>query len=61
MILTAITFHFQTQQMSSAGTHEVEGKEPYYTGIDFMEEKPDQQKVEKPERDTKITGKGLEN
>ena len=61
VILTAITLHCQTQQMYSAGTHEVEGKEPYYMGIDFMEKKPDQWKVEKPERDGKITGKGLEN
>ena len=47
--------------MYSTGTCEIEGKEPYYTGIDFMEKKPDWWKVEKPERDAKITGKGLEN
>ena len=61
VILMDITLHHQTQQTSSTGMHEVEGKESYYTGIDFMEKKPDWQQVEKPERDGKIIGKGLEN
>ena len=55
MILTAITLHCQTQQMYSTGMPEVEGKDLYYMGIDFMVRKPDQLKVEKPERDGKIT------
>ena len=55
MILTVITLHCQTQQMYSTGTQEVEGKELYYMGTDFMMRKLDLLKVENPERDGKIT------
>ena len=55
LILTVITLHCQTQQMYSAGMHEVEEKELYYMGTDFMVRKPDLLKVEKPERNSKIT------
>ena len=54
VILTAITLLHQTQQAYSAGTGEVEGKEPYYMGIDFMVRKPGLPKVEKPGRGGKI-------
>ena len=50
-----------TQQMYSTGTHGVEGGEPYYTAIDYMERKPDQWKVERPERDGQIINRGYEN
>ena len=42
-------------EMYSTGTHEVEGKELYDMGTDFLVRKPDPLKVEKPERDGKIT------
>ena len=42
-------------QMYSAGTHEVERKELYYMVTDLLVRKPDLLKVEKPERDGKIT------
>ena len=58
VILMAVTLHCQTQQMYSTGMPKVEGKEPYYMGIDFMVRKPDWWKVEKPERDGKITDNG---
>ena len=44
-----------TQQTYSAGMHKVGGKELYYMGTDFLVRKPDLLKVEKPERDGKIT------
>ena len=50
-----------TQQTCSTGMHGVEGGEPYYTAIDCMERKPDQWKVEGPERDGKITNRGYKN
>ena len=49
------TLHCLTQQIYSTGMHEVEGKELYYMGIDFLVRKLDPLKVEKPERDGKIT------
>ena len=49
------TLHHLTQQMYSAGMHEVEGKELYYMGTDFLVRKLDPLKVEKSERDGKIT------
>ena len=55
MILAGTTLHHPTQQMYSAGTCKVEGKELYYMGTDFLVKKPGLQKVEKPERDGKIT------
>ena len=55
MILKVITLHHQTQQTYNTGMHEVEGKELYYMGTDFMVRKPDLLKEEKPERDGKIT------
>ena len=55
MILTVTTFHHPTQQMYSTGTCEVEGKGLYYMGTDFLVRKLDPLKVEKPERDGKIT------
>ena len=61
VILMAISLHHKTQQTYSVGIHEVEGKEPYYMAIDFMVRKPDLLKVEKPERDGKITDNKREN
>ena len=55
MILTVTTLHRLTQQMYSACTCEVEGKELYYIGTDFLVRKLDPLKVEKPGRDGKIT------
>ena len=55
MILMVTTLHYPTQQVYSAGTHEVEGKELYYMGTDFLVRKLDPLKVEKPERDGNIT------
>ena len=55
MILMVTTLHHLIQQTYSAGTHEVEGKELYYMGTDFLVRKPDPLKVERPERDGKIT------
>ena len=55
MILTVTTLHCLTQHTYSIGTHEVEGRELYYMGTDFLVRKPDPLKVEKPERDGKIT------
>ena len=55
VILMVTTFHHPIQQMYSAGTCKVEGKELYYMGTDFLVRKPDLLKVEKPERDGKIT------
>ena len=55
MILIVTTLHCLTQQMYSAGMHEVEGKELYYMGTDILVRKPDLLKVEKPGRDGKIT------
>ena len=57
VILTVTTPHHPTQQMYNSGMHEVEGKELYYMGTDFLVRKLDQLKVEKPERDGKITDK----
>ena len=39
----------------------VEGGEPYYMDIDYMERKPDRQKVERPDRDGKIINRGYRN
>ena len=58
MIQMAITLLPQTQQMCSAGMYGVEGGEPYYMATDYMERKPDWQKVERPERDSKIMNRG---
>ena len=55
VILMVITLHHQTQQTYSAGMCEVEGKELYYMDTDFLVRKLDPLKVEKPERDGKIT------
>ena len=55
MILMVTTLHHPTQQTYSTGTCEVEGKELYYMDTDFLVRKPDLLKVEKPERDGKIT------
>ena len=55
MIPMVTTLHHPTQQMYSAGTHEVEGKELFYIGTDFLVRKLDLLKVEKPGRDGKIT------
>ena len=55
VILRVTTLHFPIQQMYSVGTCEVEGKELYYMGTDFLVRNPDLLKVEKPERDSKIT------
>ena len=55
MIPTGITLHCLTQQTYSAGTHQVEGKELYYMGTDFLVRNLDPVKVEKPVRDGKIT------
>ena len=55
VILMVTTLHHPTQQMYSAGTCEVEGKELYYMSTDFLVRKLDPLKVEKPERDGKIT------
>ena len=43
------------QQMYDTGVCEVEGRELYYMGIGFLVRKPGQPKVERPERDGKIT------
>ena len=55
MILTVSTLHHLTQQTYSTGMHEVEEKELYYMGTDFLVRKLDPLKVEKSERDVKIT------
>ena len=55
MILMVTTLHCLIQQMYNAGMRKVEGKELYYMGTDFLVRKPDLLKVEKPERDGKIT------
>ena len=55
MNLIVITLHHPTQQMYSAGMHEVGGKELYYMGTDFLVRKPDLLSVGKPGRDGKIT------
>ena len=55
VILMITTLHHLIQQMHSTGMCEVEGKELYYMGTDFLVRKLDLQKVEKPERDGKIT------
>ena len=55
MILMVTTLHRPTQQMYRVGMHEVEGREHYYMGTDFLVRKPDPLKVEKPARDGKIT------
>ena len=44
----------------AALAHGVEGGEPYYMAIDYMERKPDQQKVQRLERDGKIINRGYE-
>ena len=49
------TLHHLIQQTYSAGMHKVEERELYYMGTDFLVRKPDLLKVEKPERDGKIT------
>ena len=54
VILMVTTIYHPIQQMYSAGTCEVEGKELYYMGADFLVRKPDLLKVEKPERDDKL-------
>ena len=54
MILMVTTLHCPTKQMYSAGMHEVERKELYYMGTDFLVRKLDLLKVEKPRRDGKI-------
>ena len=54
MILTVTTLHHPTQQMYSTGMHEVEGKELYYMGTDFLVRKSDLLKVENPGRYDKI-------
>ena len=61
MIPTVTTIHHLTQQTYSTGTHEVEGKELYYMDTDFLVRKLDLLKVEKPERDNKITDSECEN
>ena len=61
MIQTAIIPLPWTQQMCSTGIQGVEEGESYYAAIDYMERKPDQQKVERPERDGKIINRGYEN
>ena len=55
MVLTLTILHHPIQQMYSAGTHEVEGRELYYMGTDFLMRKLGLLKVERPERDGKIT------
>ena len=55
VILMVTTLHHPIEQTYSAGTLEIEGKELYYMGTDFLVRKPDLLKVEKPERDGKIT------
>ena len=55
MILMVTTLHHPTQQTYSIGMHKVEGRELYYMGTDFLVGKQDPLKVEKPERDGKIT------
>ena len=55
------TFHHLIQQMYSAGMCEVEGRELYYIGTDLLVRKPGPLKVERPERDSKITDNGGEN
>ena len=55
VILTDSILPPLTQQMYSTGTCEVEGKELYYMGTDFLLRKPDPLKVENPGRDGKIT------
>ena len=55
VILTGTTLHHLIQQTYSTGTCEVEGKELYYMGTDILVRKPDLLKVEKLERDGKIT------
>ena len=55
MILRVTTLHRPTQQTYTTDTGEVEGKELYYMGTDFLVRKLDPLKVEKPERDGKIT------
>ena len=49
------SLHHLTQQTYNTGTCEVEGKEFYDMGTDILVRKPDLLKVEKPERDDKIT------
>ena len=49
-----ITLHHPTQQTYSAGMHVAEEKELYYMGTDLVR-KLDLLKVEKPDRDGKIT------
>ena len=44
-ILQVITLHPQTQLMFNAGTHVEEENVPFYVDIDFLEERPTQQKA----------------
>ena len=55
MILTVTILHHPIQQTYSAGMCEVVGKELYYMGTDILVRKLDPLKVERPERDGKIT------
>ena len=48
MILQVITLHPQIQQMFSAGTHVEEQNTFFYTDIDFLDKRHDQQKAGKP-------------
>ena len=55
MILMVTTLYRPIQPMYSTGTHEVEGRELYYMDTSFLVRKPGLLKVERPERDSKIT------
>ena len=48
------TFHHPTQQVYSTGMHEVEGKELYYMGIDFLVRKLDPLKVKSQKEMAKL-------
>ena len=61
MIQMAITPSPAPSRHAALAHMGVEGGEPYYTAIDYTERKPDQWKVERPERDRKIINRGYED
>ena len=61
VILSVTTLHCLMQQTYSSGMLKVEEREFYYMAISFLGRKPGPLKVERPERDGKITENKREN
>ena len=60
-ILQDITPHHQIQQMFSAGMHIEEENVLFYTDINFLEKRHNQQKAGRQERDDRIINNKLES